>query len=172
MRGQRLPKNWARKSSLWMTGFKIHGFIKMKVGLFLTGQAVLVKSNSEIKGIRDLNNKKVIIVFGSTSEKSLRAAIPNIKIIGYKTYDEAYNALKQGKAEAIVSDDTILLGMALKDNTVRLIPKRYSKEPYAIAFRKGEESEELIELVNGVIGTNRRNGTLKKLQKQYGIKQY
>ncbi len=139
---------------------------------YIAGQAILVKSGSKIGSLRDLSGKRVIIVFGSTSERSLRNAVPNAFIIGYKTYDEAYKALKQGKAEAIVSDDTILLGFALKDPDVKLLPKRYTKEPYAVAFRKGAESKELIKLVNGVIGTQRRNGTLHKLQKNYGIKKY
>lgn len=139
---------------------------------YLAGQAILVRSDSKITSLRDLNDKKVIIVFGSTSERSLRNAIPNVGIVGYKTYDEAYNALKQGKAEAIVSDDTILVGYALKDKSVKLLPRRYTKEPYAVAFRKGAESKELIRIVNYVIGSKRRNGTLRNLQSKYGIKQY
>lgn len=139
---------------------------------YVAGQAILVRSDSKITNLRELRGKKVIIVFGSSSERSLRDTIPNVNILGYKTYDEAYRALKQGKAEAIVSDDTILLGFALKDNGVKLLPKRYTKEPYAVAFRKGAESKELIKLVNGVINSQRRNGKLHELQKKYGIKKY
>lgn len=137
---------------------------------YTAGQAVLVKKGSGIKSLRDLNGKRAIIVFGSTSERSLRTAVPNVGIRGYKTYPAAYNALKSGKADAIVSDDTILLGLALKDNTVELLPKRYSKEPYAVAFRKGVESKELVRAVNNIIETETRNGNLKQIQESYGIK--
>ena len=139
---------------------------------YIAGQALLVRRGSKIKGIRDLNGKKAIIVFGTSSESSLRAAIPNVTIIGYKTYNEAVKGLKQGKADAIVSDDTILIGLSLKDSGLVLLPKRYSREPYAVAFRKGQESEDLVRLVNNVINESARNGTLKKLQKNYGIKKY
>lgn len=137
---------------------------------YTAGQAVLVKKGSKIKTLRDLNGKRAIIVFGSTSERSLRAAVPNVGIRGYKTYTEAFTALKNGKADAIVSDDTILLGLALKDDSVELLPKRYSKEPYAVAFRKGSESKDLIKAVNNVIDLETRNGNLKKIQESFGIK--
>lgn len=139
---------------------------------YIAGQSVLVKKGSKIKGLRDLNGKKAIIVFGTSSESSLRAAVPNVRIVGYKTYDEAVKGLKQGKADAIVSDDTILIGLSLKDGNLVLLPKRYSREPYAVAFRKGRESEDLVRVVNGVINESSRNGTLQKLQKNYGIKKY
>ena len=137
---------------------------------FVAGQSMLVRKNSPVKSLRDLQGKKAIIVFGSTSEQSLRGAVPNLGIIGYRTYKEAYNALKQGKADAIVSDDTILMGYALKDTSVELLPKRFSKEPYAVAFKKGPESEGLIHSVNTVIAEETRNGNLKRVLESYGIK--
>lgn len=134
------------------------------------GQAILVRKGSKVKTLQDLSKKRVIIIFGSTSENSLRTAIPSLGIIGYKTYSEAFKALKQKKAEAIVSDDTILLGLALNDPSVVLLPKKYTKEPYGVAFRKGPESKDLIRAVNYVIEAETRNGNLKKIKKNYGIK--
>lgn len=136
----------------------------------IAGQAVLVKKGSSVKSIRDLSGKTAIIVFGSTSEQSLRSSIPNLKVIGYKTYQDALKSLKDGKADAIVSDDTILLGMQLKDDSVKLLPKRYTKEPYAVAFRKGAESRDLIRAVNNVLDIETRNGELKKIKSSLGIK--
>jgi len=139
---------------------------------YIAGQALLVNTGSDIKGIRDLEGKKAITVFGSTSEKSLRMAVPNAGIIGYKTYDEAYKALKAKKADAIVSDDSILIGLSLKDASVTLLPKRYSREPYAIAFRKGRESEDIIRVVNRIIEESVRYGKLHELQIKHGINNY
>lgn len=136
---------------------------------YTAGQALLVRKGSDIKSLKDLSGRSAIIVFGSTSEKSLRMAVPNVGIRGYKTYTDAYRALKSGKADAIVADDTILIGFALKDNDVVLLPKRYSREPYAIAFRKGAESRDLIKAVNNVISIETRNGHLKQIQKSFGI---
>lgn len=137
---------------------------------YVAGQSVLVKKGSSIKSLKDLTNKTAIIVFGSTSEQSLRTVIPSLKVVGYKTYSEALKALKEDKADAIVSDNTILLGMQLKDDSVVLLPKRYTKEPYAVAFRKGAESQDLIRAVNNVIDIETHNGQLKKIKSTFGIK--
>lgn len=136
----------------------------------VAGQAVLVKKGSMIKGLQDLSDKKVIIVFGSTSEKSIRLAVPGVSIIGAKTYPAALQLLKAGKADAIVSDDTILIGMALRDKSVTLLPKRYSKEPYGVALRKGPESADLLTAINNVIDIETQNGHLKKIKASFGIK--
>lgn len=135
----------------------------------IAGQALLVNKGSSVKSLKDLSGKRAIIVFGSTSEMSLKTAVPNVGVIGYKSYTDAYKALKDGKADAIVSDDTILLGLALKDNNVELLPKRYSKEPYAVAFRKGVESKDLVRAVNNVIEIETKNGNLKKIKESFGI---
>ena len=100
----------------------------------------------------------------------MRSNVPEVTVLGYKTYNDAYKALKSGKAEGIVADDTILLNFALNDKSVKLLPKRYSKEPYAIAFRKGEQSVRLISKTNYVIENLQSTGRLNRLQEKWKIK--
>jgi putative glutamine transport system substrate-binding protein len=136
---------------------------------YTAGQALLVRKNSPIKSIRDLNGKRAIIVFGSTAENSIRTVVPNLGIIGYKTYPDAYQALKAGKADAIVGDDSILMNFSLNDSGVVLLTRRYTKEPYAVAFKKGSESSSLVTAVNNIIDIETKNGNLKKIRKSFGI---
>lgn len=131
------------------------------------GQAILVNKASKISSLMELKDKKAIIVFGSTVEKNLRSSVPNITIIGYKTYPEAFAALKAGKADAMISDDTILMGFAYNDPSVKLLSKRYSKEPYAIAFRKGDEK--LIKAVNVELKEAINRGEIRQLKAKWGI---
>lgn len=137
---------------------------------YMAGQAILVRSTSKATSLRDFEGNKLIIVYGSTSERNLRSNVPEVTVLGYKTYNDAYKALKSGKAEGIVADDTILLNFALNDKSVKLLPKRYSKEPYAIAFRKGEQSVRLISKTNYVIENLQNTGRLNRLQEKWKIK--
>ncbi len=137
---------------------------------YMAGQAILVRSTSKATSLRDFEENKLIIVYGSTSERNLRSNVPEVTVLGYKTYNDAYKALKSGKAEGIVADDTILLNFALNDKSVKLLPKRYSKEPYAIAFRKGEQSVRLISKTNYVIENLQSTGRLNRLQEKWKIK--
>mgnify|MGYP003295248316 CR=1 FL=1 len=125
-----------------------------------TGQVMMVKSDSKITTLKEL--KQAIIVFGSTVEKTLRTNVPNITIIGYKTYPEAITALKADKGDAMIADSTILLGLRMNDTNLKILPKKYTKEPYAVAFRKGEESENLIEAVNIILKS--QQGQIKELK--------
>lgn len=133
------------------------------------GQAIMVRKESKITSLLELEGKKAIIVFGSTVEKGLRSNVPNITIIGYKTYPEAFAALKAGKADAMIADDTILMGFAMNDKSVKILPKRYSKEPYAIAFRKDIESRNFIDEVNFVLKEALNRGDIRQLKSRYGI---
>lgn len=136
----------------------------------IAGQAILVNKNSKAQSLQDFQGKKLIIVFGSTSEKNLRSNVPEVTVIGYKTYNEAYQALKSGKADGIVADDTILLGYTMKDKSVRLLPRRYSKEPYAVAFRKDDASLNFEKKVDYILGSIQSTGRLNKLQEKWKVK--
>lgn len=144
--------------------------LDFSVPYYVAGQAILVNSSSKATSLSDFEGKKLIIVFGSTSERNLRTNVPEVTVIGYKNYNDAYRALKQNKADGIVADDTILLNYALKDKSVKLLPKRYSKEPYAVVFRKEKESERLLIRVNHIIGRLASKGQLNRLQEKWHIK--
>lgn len=133
------------------------------------GQAMMVNKGSKLTSLMELTDKKAIVVFGSTVEKSLQAHVPGVTILGYKTYPEAVEALKAGKADAMISDDTILMGFAMKDPSLKILPKRYSKEPYAAAFRKENESSELINVVNIELQEAINKGEIKQLKDKWGF---
>ncbi len=136
---------------------------------YMAGQAILVRNNRNVATIKQLNGKRVIIVYGSTGEESVRMNAPEAIIRGYKDYALAYKALKRGDADAMIADDTILYNLALDDRSVKILKKRFSKEPYAIAFRKGQESAQLKDSVNFTIDLMEHSGQLRKLQKKWGI---
>lgn len=145
-------------------------FLNFSTPYYMAGQAILVRSSSKATSLRDFTGKKLIIVFGSTSEKNLRSNVPEVTVIGYKTYNDAYNALKNGKADGIVADDTVLLGFSTNDKFVKLLPKRYSKEPYAVVFRKDDASINFTNKVNYIVENLQSTGRLNRLQEKWKIK--
>lgn len=145
-------------------------FLNFSTPYYMAGQAILVRSSSKATSLRDFTGKKLIIVFGSTSEKNLRSNVPEVTVIGYKTYNDAYNALKNGKADGIVADDTVLLGFSTNDKAVKLLPKRYSKEPYAVVFRKDDASINFTNKVNYIVENLQSTGRLNRLQEKWKIK--
>ncbi len=143
--------------------------LDFSVPYYIAGQAMMLPVGSDIISLRELSGRKVIIVYGSTSERSIRTGIPDVNVIGYRTYDEAFNALKTGHADALIADDTLLYRYVLNDKSFKLLPKRYSKEYYAIAFRKDEASQRLQVRVNSILQSLQSSGRLNRLQEKWGI---
>lgn len=134
---------------------------------FVAGQALMTPRNSSISGLTDLKDKKIIVVLGSTGEKSIKYFAPNAIVQGFKTNTEAYNALKSGLGDAMTTDDTILAGFLAQDSSMKILPKRYTQEPYAIAFRQDEDSRSLKDNVNHVLEHLRMSGELTRLKNKW-----
>lgn len=136
---------------------------------YITGQALLVRNGSNIRSLGDLSNKNVGVIFGSTAEETIKFLLPTAHVMGYKTYKEAYNALKAGHILGITSDEAILRNFSLNDSGVKILPKRYSRVSYAIAFRRGEESNYILEIVNNAISDMDNKGIFNQLKRKWGL---
>ena len=143
--------------------------VSFSVPYDIAGQAVLVRSNSAITSLTDLGGENVGVVFGTTAEKNIKNLVPSANLLGFRNYDEAYQALKAGNINAITSDDTILSRYAFDDSSVKLLPKRYSKEPYGIAFKKGSSTVKFKENLDFAIEDLQRKNVIPRLRKKWGI---
>lgn len=135
----------------------------------IAGQALLVKKSSSITSITDLSGQNVGVIFGTTAERNMKNLVPTANILGFKNYNDAYVALKNGAINAITSDDTILSRYAMQDSSVKLLPKRYSREPYGIGFRKGNGSAELKENLDFAINDLKQKNAINRLRKKWGL---
>ncbi len=136
---------------------------------YIAGQAILVPQNSSIGSYNDLNNKPVIVILGTTGEKQLRYFAPKAILKGYKTYSDGFKALKNGKAEAITTDDSILLGFVMDNNNYKILSKRLTQEPYGVAFKNTEDALILKNNVNRALNEMRLDGFLNSIYKKWGI---
>lgn len=136
---------------------------------YIAGQALMVKSLSHVNSLRHLNNRRVIIVFGSTGEDSIKRNVPEATVLGFKTYTDAFQALVSGQGDALIADDIMLMNLALQNRSVKLLPHRYSIEPYAIVFRKGEKSERLKKRVDFALENLKAMGVIRQLEKKWGV---
>ena len=118
---------------------------------FVANQKLLVRQGSKITNLQYFNSKgKIAIVLGATGDKILHLIAPNARIVGAKTYPEAYKLLQTRAVDAVFGDDCILEGIN-SSKKFKLINRAYSNEYYAVALRKSENSKELMEVVNSTI---------------------
>ena len=136
----------------------------------VAGQAILVKKDSQITSMADLAGIPVGVIFGTTAEKNMQKLAPAAKLIGFKSYDDAFDALKNDKIAAITSDDSILNGYYMNYYTiVKLLPQRYTREPYGIAFKKGKSTKKLKQNLDYAIKDMKKNNVLNRLHKRWLI---
>ena len=133
----------------------------------VAGQALLVRSTSKISSMGDLSGINVGVIWGTTAEKNMLNLVPTANIVGFKSYHDAYKALKNEKIEAITSDDTILSRFALNDSDVKLLPKRYSREPYGIGFRKGKGADKLKKALDDAIYDLKQKNVIYSIHRRW-----
>jgi polar amino acid transport system substrate-binding protein len=107
----------------------------------VAGEVLLVKKNSNIKGISDLSGKTVAVTKGSTNADIITSANPKAKIQQYDTSAEALLAVKQGQADAMIEDSNYLTYQAKLDPTLTvthdsLVPLEYN----AFGLRQGDST--------------------------------
>jgi len=117
---------------------------------FMTSSKIMVRKDSNITNLQYFNTKgKLAVVMGTTGEKIARHVSPNAGLIGAKNYIEAFNYLNNSQVDGILGDD-IILSQFLNKN-YKIVSKGYSRENYAVAVRKSEDSKELLDEINTVI---------------------
>lgn len=131
---------------------------------FIAGQVICVKKQSKINSLDDLLNKRVIVVLGTTGEKNIKSFAPNALIQGYINNSDAIDAFKTGNDDAITTDDSLLLGLVQEDGKYHLLPKRLTKEPYGIAFKKSRHTKTFKESVDKIIDDMKEDGTLENIK--------
>lgn len=134
---------------------------------YQSGQAIMVKEGSKISSLADLNGSNVGFVLGTTGEKTIRNLAPAASLRAAKTYPEIFNLLKNGEIEAILADDTMLYGLASDNKGYKILPKRYTREYYAVAMRSSKESEELREAVDVAVNYMQQRGILNKIKNKW-----
>ncbi|OHV30765.1 MULTISPECIES: glutamate ABC transporter substrate-binding protein [Pseudofrankia] len=129
---------------------------------YTAGQDIMVKSSdTAIKGVTDLNGKKVCTVEGSTSEKNLRAKAPTADVVLVDTYSSCAEQLTDGRVDAVTTDNVVLLGLISQHkDTLKLVGKTFTTEPYGIGLTKGDDAFRTF--VNDTLAATYQNGDWAK----------
>jgi glutamate transport system substrate-binding protein len=108
---------------------------------YIAGQDILVKkTNTTITGVESLAGKKVCTVQGSTSLTNVQKAAPQADVsITFDKYSLCVEALKDGRVDAVTTDNVILLGFINDDPAnLKLVNKPFTTEPYGIGVKKDD----------------------------------
>jgi polar amino acid transport system substrate-binding protein len=94
--------------------------INFTIPYVIAGEVLLVKTDSDIQGIADLDGKTVAVVTGSTNAEIIAAANPNANTQSYPTSAAAVLAVKSGQADAMIEDSNFQTYQAKLDPSLRV----------------------------------------------------
>ncbi|EGJ09441.1 amino acid ABC transporter substrate-binding protein [Rubrivivax benzoatilyticus] len=146
--------------------------VAFAINYFYTGTRFLVRSDSGIKSLADLNGKVLVSTTGTTNFRILRNLISEnklpIELIGAKDHAEAALLVQSGRAAAFGMDDILLYGLrASSANPAELavVGESIQVEPYAIMVRKDDPA--FKQLVDGVLAGLMKSGEFEKLYRKW-----
>ena len=123
--------------------------VEFSTPYFIAHGRILVPSDSDIAGVDDLAGKRVCTALGSTYESTLKDQAPDARLELVDSYSECYELIQNGAVDAVSTDDVILTGMIIQDDSLTLVGDELTTEPYGLAFTEGET--DMQEFVDGVL---------------------
>jgi glutamate transport system substrate-binding protein len=100
---------------------------------------ILVPKGSDIKGLEDLGGKGVCTALGSTYEETIRTEAPDADLKLVDTYSECLELLQNEAIDAISTDDVILTGMIIQDDSLEMVGDQLTTEPYGVGIKEGDK---------------------------------
>lgn len=108
----------------------------MKVAL-----GVVSPDSALITDVEELKGKTLIVSKGTTAEMYFTENYPEVTLLKFDSYTEAYNALQDGRGDALSTDNTEVLAWAIENEGFSVgIESLGSLDAIAPAVQKGNET--------------------------------
>lgn len=127
--------------------------VAFTIAHFITGARMLVRADSKIDRIEDMDGKKLVSTKGTTplkaADQANRERLLNITILEAPDHAKAVDMVEKGEADAFVMDDVLLYGLASnrpKPEALKVVGKFLTTEPLAIMLPKDDpEFKKLVD---------------------------
>ena len=128
-------------------------------------QIVIVRNDSDIKNISQINNKKIAVQLGTIADSYVTNNNITKDIVRQKKYLSMAEDLKAGKVDLIIMDE--LPGKKIVENNENLIilDGFVFEDNYAIAVKKG--NTQLLNKINEVIDNLKNSGKIDEYILEY-----
>jgi polar amino acid transport system substrate-binding protein len=156
---EQAPRNWIARgvTVLWM--FTAIVFVAFYTAQ-LTANLTVARLEGGINGPEDLPGKTVATTKGSTGATAAR--LLRAEVLEVERIEEAYKALLEKRADAVVFDAPVLLFYAAKEGKgrVQMVGSPFRKEDYGIVFPRNHP---LRKQVNIALLGLREDGTYQQI---------
>ena len=107
---------------------------------------VLVPEGSDIASLEDLAGNTVCTAIGSTYQTTIKEEVPDADLRLVDGYSECLELIQTDAVDAVSTDNVILTGMVIQDDTLQLLDLDYTEEPYGVGIPDGDtEMKEFVD---------------------------
>jgi polar amino acid transport system substrate-binding protein len=131
---------------------------------FDAGQKILVRSDSTVTDISQLNGKRMCVAKGSTNFDNMKN-YPKVIVVPVDDISDCMVLFQQGTVDSVTGDDTVLAGFVAQDPYAKIVGPPLTSEPYGLGVAKTHP--EFVRFVNGVLADLRENGTWKQMYSRW-----
>lgn len=98
---------------------------------------LLVRNDSPITSLSGLAGKTVVTTTGSIYDRWLKRCFPQTQLVLQDSFTNALLAFRQGRADTLMWDDSVLVGIATQDRELKLTEDAFLALPYGIGIKQG-----------------------------------
>ncbi|MFQ1014212.1 transporter substrate-binding domain-containing protein [Avibacterium paragallinarum] len=132
-----------------------------KVQYVLVALGVVSKDGAVITDVKQLEGKTLLVNKGTTADAYFSKNYPNIKLLKFEQNTETFEALRDGRGDALAHDNTLLFAWAKENPGFTAGIKNLGDQDFiAPAVKKGDT--QLLNWLNDEIVKLGKNGTLKQ----------
>lgn len=132
---------------------------------FMDDIRMLVRKGSNIRVPADLSGKNVTTVQGSTNVPILKREVPDAKVQLFPEYPQAFLALRQGLADAMVTNGVILDQFVKADSNFEVVGSFGAPEYIGIGVRKDDPAWR--KALNDILRDMVKDGTWDRIVKSH-----
>ena len=139
---------------------------------FVSGVKALVRKDSGIDQIRDLDGKSIVTTAGTSSERLAKNVMTTRKFTIRAKYGrshmDSFTQVLKKEADAFVVDDAILASLVANSSeggSLKLLEENFGFEPYSITMRK--DDPEFKAVVDNSLRDMMKSGEIERLYNKW-----
>lgn len=135
-------------------------------GYYDSGFMLMVKTDSDIKTVKDLDGKSIALKLGTSAADYAKANFKKSKLVLFPNIDNAYLELQTNRVDVAMHDTPNVLYYIKEagQGRVKAVGKAMMAQEYGIGFPKGSK---LVKDVNQVLANMKKDGRYNEIYKKW-----
>ena len=134
--------------------------VDFSINYSVSKQIVIVRDNSSITNINDIDNKKIAVQLGSIADTYVTDNYKNADIIRQKKYLAAIEDLKSDKVDVVIMDELPAKEIINSNSGLKILDGSLTNDSYGMIVKKG--NSEMLSVINKILDRLIQEGKIEQ----------